>query len=125
MQEYRINYTLLIGLIVGTFIGSGAIYGIHRFQNSRQSGWLISRAEKASAEKKYRDAVQYYQQYLSIRNDDVDSKLKYAHAYLDLAAQDDVAPEDIGGAVQALETMLRNPTVAAVPETKAVRRRLV
>ena len=70
MQEYRINYTLLIGLIIGTFVCSGAIFGVHMFQNSRQSGWLISEAEKASAEKNYRDAAQYYQQYIAIHTDD-------------------------------------------------------
>src|SRR5947208_2404410 len=106
MQEYRINYTLLIGLIIGTFVCSGAIYGLHRFQNSRQSGWLIEEAEKAIAEKNYHDAVQYYQQYLSIHTEDLETRLKYANTYLDLAEQDDVAPEDIAGAVQTLEGLL-------------------
>jgi tetratricopeptide (TPR) repeat protein len=125
MQEYRINYTLLIGLIVGTLVCSGAIYGLHKFQNSRQSGWLIAEAEKSIAEKNYRDAVQYYQQYITIHPDDIDTKIKYANTYLDLVDQDDVTPEDYGGAVQSLETMLRNSTVVAVPEAKAVRRRLI
>ena len=109
MQEYRINYTLLIGLIVGTFVCSGAIYGLHQFQNSRQSGWLISEAEKAIAEKNYREAAQYYQQYISIHTDDLDAKIKLANTYLDLVEQDDVDPEDFPAAMQSLETMLRNP----------------
>src|SRR4051794_9794730 len=104
MQEYRINYTLLIGLIVGTLVCSVAVYGIHKFQNSRQSGWLISEAERAIAEKNYHDAVQYYEQYITIHNDDVDTKIKYANTYLDLVEQDDVAPEDISSAIQVLET---------------------
>src|SRR4051794_34208679 len=107
MQEYRINYTLLIGLVVGTFICSGAIYGIHKFQNSRQSGWLINEAERAIAEKNYRDAAQFYQQYITIHPDDVDTKLKLADTYLDLVAQDDVNPDDMSTAIQTLETMLR------------------
>src|SRR3954463_12830621 len=106
MQEYRINYTLLIGLIVGTLVCSGAIYGIHKFQNSRQSGWLISEAERTIAEKNYRDAVQFYQQYITIHPDDVDVKLKNANTYLDLIAQDDVSPDDISSALLVLETML-------------------
>lgn len=125
MQEYRINYSLLIGLIIGTFVCSGAIYGLHQFQNSRQSGWLIEEAEKSIAEKNYRDAVQFYQQYLSIHNDDLDVRIKYCNAYLDLVEQDDVDPEDVSAAIQVLETMLRNPATAALPEAKNVRRRLV
>jgi len=125
MQEYRINYTILIGLIVGLFVCSGAIYGIHRFQNSRQSGWLISEADRAIAEKNYHDAVQFYQQYITIHPEDVDTKLKCANTYLDLIAQDDVSPDDISSGVQTLETMLRNTEVAAAPEAKAVRRRLI
>lgn len=125
MQEYRINYTLLIGLIVGTLVCSGAIYGLHKFQNSRQSGWLIAEAEKSIAEKNYRNAVQYYQQYITIHPDDLDTKIKYANTYLDLVDQDDVTPEDYGGMMQSLETMLRNATIAAAPEAKAVRRRLI
>src|SRR6476620_9841689 len=102
MQEYRINYTLLIGLIVGTFICSGAIFGLHRFQNARQSGWLTSEAEKAIANKNYRDAVQFYQQYMSIHNDDVGVKLKLMNAYLDLVTQDDMDPDDYPPAIKPL-----------------------
>ena len=47
MQQYRVNYSLLIGLIVGTLVCSGAVYGIWRFQVERKSGWLLSEAEKA------------------------------------------------------------------------------
>ena len=125
MQEYRINYTLLIGLVVGTLVCSGAIYGIYRFQTSRQSGWLISEAERAVSEKNYQDAVKYYEQYLSIHNEDIETKMKYANTYLDFADQDNVAQEDVMSAMQIHETMLRNPTVAADPGSKAVRRRLV
>src|SRR5882762_1331307 len=112
MQEYRINYSLLIGLVIGTFVCSGAIYGLHQFQNSRQSGWLIEEADRARAEKNFHDAVQYYSQYLSIHPDDTEIRIKYANTYLDLAEQDDAPPEDIPAAVQTLETMLRNPSMA-------------
>jgi tetratricopeptide (TPR) repeat protein/Flp pilus assembly protein TadD len=125
MQEYRINYTLLIGLVIGIFVSSGAIFGLHKFQNARQSGWLISEAEKSIANKNYHDAAQFYQQYITIHTDDTDVKLKYGNTYLDLITQDDVDPDEYSGALQALETMLRNPEVAADPESKAVRRRLI
>ncbi|HEX5471951.1 MAG TPA: tetratricopeptide repeat protein, partial [Lacipirellulaceae bacterium] len=125
MQEYRINYSLLIGLVIGTFVCSGAIYALHEIQNSRQSGWLIDEAEKAIAAKDYRSAVQYYQQYLTIHHDDTQAFVKYANAYLDLAGQDDVSPEEMLGMMQTLETMLRDPRLASVPDMKKVRRRLI
>ncbi|HVT26803.1 MAG TPA: tetratricopeptide repeat protein [Lacipirellulaceae bacterium] len=124
MQEYRINYSLLIGLIIGTFVCSGAIYALHQYQNSRQSGWLISEAEKAVTDKDYRGAVQYYQQYLSIHPEDKDTWIKYGNTFLDLAGQDDVTPDELGAAIQALELMLRDPGLARLPETKKLRRRL-
>ena len=100
MQEYRINYTLLVGLIVGTLVCSGAIYGIHKFQTSRQSGWLITAAERAIEEKNYRDAVKYYDQYISIHTNDTDTKIKYANTYLDLVEQDDVTALVVHSAVR-------------------------
>ena len=93
MQEYRINYTLLIGLIVGTLICSGAIYGIHKFQNARQSGWLVTEAEKAASEKEYGQAAQYYLQFTQIHPKDMEAKVKLANAYLDVLDQDNPDPE--------------------------------
>lgn len=123
MQEYRVNYPLLIGLIIGTFVCSGAIYALHHFQNSRQADWLSRAAEKAVADKNYHEAVQYYQQYIAIMPEDKESRIKLGNAYLDLTELDDVAPEDISGAVQTLETILRNPIMTDVPETPALRLR--
>src|SRR6185295_5435679 len=124
MQQYRINYTLLIGLIVGTFVCSGAIYAIHKFQTSRQSGWLLQEAEKAQAEKKYRDAAQYYGQYISIHPRDKETRVKFAQAYLDISELDDVLPEELNTATQILESTLRE-ALSDVPEAKGLRRRLV
>src|SRR5262245_13804056 len=101
MQEYRINWTLLIGLIVGTVVCSGAIYGIHKFQNARQSGWLINEAEESAAEKNYVQAAQYYIQYNSIHPDEVDTKAKLANTYLDLIEGENADPENYPEAMQA------------------------
>ena len=78
MQQYRVNFPLLIGLIIGTFICSGAVYGLWKFQIERKSGWLVSEAEKAAAEGNMRDAAQYYGQYMSIHpeNDEIRYKLR-------------------------------------------------
>ena len=125
MQQYRVNYSLLIGLIVGTLVCSGAVYGIWRFQVERKSGWLLSEAEKAREAGEYRDAAQFYGQYLSIHSDDTDARLKLANAEIDLTEQDDATMMDIGQALRMLEMTLRSPEIANLPESKEVRRRLV
>jgi uncharacterized protein HemY len=125
MQQYRVNYPLLIGLIIGAFVCSGAIYGVHALQSSRQSSWLINEAERASAEKNFRDAIQYYEQYLTIQKKDFDTRIKYANAYLDLSEQDDVFPEELADLQTKLTTMLRNPDIAEAAGVNEVRRRFI
>ena len=85
MQQYRVNFSLLIGLIVGTLVCSGAVYGLWRFQMERKSGWLLSEAEKSLEAKNFRDATQFYRQYLSIQNEDQEARIKFANAQLDLS----------------------------------------
>jgi cellulose synthase operon protein C len=125
MQQYRVNLPLLIGLVIGTLVFAGAIYGFHAFQISRQAVWLIGQAEKSAAEKDYRNAVQFYEQYLSIHREDKDTKIKYGNAYLDLDDQDDVLPEELLQSWQVLEVMLRNPDNADAVGVNDLRRRLI
>src|SRR3954447_26196251 len=125
MQQYRVNYPLLIGLIVGAFVCSGAIFALHHMQNKWQSGWLLEQAEKASADKNNRDAVQYYGQYLAYHPKDEESRVKYFNAYLDLAEPEDASPDDLQGALQVLEGYLRDSTTADSDDMKKIRRRLV
>ena len=51
MQQYRVNYSLLIGLAIGAVVCSGAVYGLWRFQIERKSGWLIGEAFLQSADR--------------------------------------------------------------------------
>src|SRR4051812_27954044 len=112
MQQYRVNYSLLIGLIVGTLVCSGAVYGVWRFQIERKSGWLLSEAKKAREAGEYRDATQFFGQYLSIHSEDAQARLDLANAEIDLTEQDDASLMDIGDALRVLETTLRSPDVA-------------
>ncbi len=125
MQEYRINFPLLIGLIVGGVVFAGAILGIHAFQTSRQSGWLLDEAEKAIANKNYVQASQYYQQYTAADPNNMEAKIKLADTYLDLLESDNPDPDYIPSAMQSLEMMLRGSAIATAPEAKGVRKRLV
>src|SRR5688572_6420207 len=125
MQQYRVNYTLLIGLAIGTLVSSGAVYALWKFQIERKSGWLISEAETAREAGDAREAVRYYWQYLTIHPDDNETRLKYAKAQADVADLSDVSPPEFNSAWQTLETIMRNRTLSEMPEAKVLRRRLV
>lgn len=125
MQQYRVNYPLLIGLVVGTLVCSGAVFGLWKFQMEHKSGWLISAAKKAQQEKKLKEATEFYSQYLSIHAEDKEARIEMANAFIDLTEHDDATREDIGTALRVLESTLRDEHVIALPEAKALRRRLI
>jgi tetratricopeptide (TPR) repeat protein len=124
MQQYRVNYPLLIGLLVGTLVCSGAVFAIWKFQIERKSGWLISEADKAREEGNVRRAAELYGQYLSIQWEN-DVRLKFAQASADLSEQDDVTLQEFSLAWQTLEQIVRDPELSSLPETNKLRRRLV
>jgi len=125
MQHYRVNYPLLIGLVVGTLVCSGAVFGLWSFQMQRKSGWLFSEAKKAEEAKKHKDAVEYYGLYLAIHPEDKEARIALANAELDLTATDDATREDVGNALRVLEATLRDDKIAALPASKPLRRRLI
>lgn len=124
MQQYRVNFPLLIGLAVGTVVCSGVVYGVWKFQIERKSGWLISEAENAAKEGNPRDASQYFSQYLTIHTEDEETRFKFANTLLDLAADEEATPEDLGVAVRRLEEILRSDHGDS-DASKKVRRRLI
>ena len=102
MQQYRVNYTLLIGLIIGTFVCSGAVYGVWKFQIERKSGWLLSEAKRARDSADVRKAKEYYGQYLSIHPEDMDSQLEYADTVVDVTEAPDVTVDRYSGRIERL-----------------------
>ena len=125
MQQYRVNYPLLIGLVVGTLVCSGAVFGLWKFQMEHKSGWLISEAKKAQEAKKLKEATEFYSQYLAIHPEDQEARIAMANAHIELTEQDDATREDIGTAMRVLESTLRDEKVLALPEAKALRRRFI
>lgn len=120
MQQYRVNYTLLIGLLIGSVVTSGAVYGLWKFQIGRKSTVLLADAEQAIKDGDNRRAVQYYSQYLSIHPGDNEARIKFANTVTDVAHQEDRKREEFGQALQLLEATLRD-----LPEETALRQRLV
>ncbi|MEX0612829.1 MAG: tetratricopeptide repeat protein, partial [Pirellulales bacterium] len=125
MQQYRVNYSLLIGLVIGTLVCSGAVFGLWRFQIGRKSGWLVSEAERAVKAGDYREATKYYWQYLTIHPKNTTTRLEYARAYAKLSEQDDIAPEELNMAWRILEGTVRDRTIGQMPEATELQRQLV
>jgi tetratricopeptide (TPR) repeat protein len=125
MQQYRVNYSLLIGLIIGTLVFSGAVYGLWKYQIERKSTFLVNEAKRLKESGDVRKAAEFYNQYLSIHKEDVPTKIEFAKTELDLTESDDVTMAETSDAVRVLETMLRNPEFVADPGSKEVRKRLI
>ncbi|MCI0334322.1 MAG: tetratricopeptide repeat protein [Planctomycetes bacterium] len=125
MQQYRFNFPLFIGLVVGTLVCSGAVYGLWRFQIGRKSDWLITEAEKAREASNFREAARYYSQYLTIHPRDEAVLIKYAVANADISESDDVTFDDLGTALRVLEKTVQTKGISDKPEGKELRRRLV
>lgn len=125
MQQYRVNYPLLIGLVIGTAVCSAAVFGVWKFQIERKSGWLISKAESSLQEGNLREAAQFYGQYLSIHPENEEIRYKLANVMLDQTEKEDATADDLGNAVRSLEAILRNREGGDSPAAKEVRRRLV
>ncbi len=91
MQCYRVNYTLLIGLLVGSVVAAGSIYGIWSWQMSGNAKSLLQRAEAAEADGNLREAAGLLNNYLAFRPNDKDARIKQAHLYVDMGNK---APEE-------------------------------
>lgn len=120
MQQYRVNYPLLIGLAVVGVLCAGAAYGLWRYQMKRHAGALLGVANEAEEEGDLRAAVQYLISYVSFRPSDTETRLRLANAYADLTEEEDVSMEEFGRALRMLEE-----TVRKHPDEKDLRRRLV
>jgi tetratricopeptide (TPR) repeat protein len=119
MQQYRVNYALLVGLLAGAVVVTGLTYVVWKFQIKRRSDVLIVEAQKAYEQGDFRHAVQFYQQYVSIQPRDYPQRAKYAEAFADLAEQYDATPEERNLAVRVIESTLRE-----LPDEKALRKRV-
>ncbi|MGL4511779.1 MAG: tetratricopeptide repeat protein [Lacipirellulaceae bacterium] len=120
MQRYRVNFPLLVTLVVGTIALLGGTYGLYRFQASRNADQLLTRAAEAKEEGDSVERIRLLGQYLSLRKDDEKVMAELANAYADLTEEPDVEPQDIGNALGLLEN-----TVREQPKNDLLRRRLV
>jgi tetratricopeptide (TPR) repeat protein len=120
MQQYRVNYVLLIVLFVVGVVGTGTAYGLWRFQMQRHADTLYDAAIEAEEEGDVRTVVQYLSSYVSFKPEDMEARVKLANAYADLTEMDDVGFEEMGKALRVLEESVRK-----MPEERELQKRLV
>ncbi|TWT46650.1 tetratricopeptide repeat protein [Botrimarina hoheduenensis] len=120
MQRYRVNFPLLIGLVVGSILVIGGGFGLWRYQLSRNAGRLLDRAEVAREDGNLSKSISLLRQYVSIRPEDTDAMTQLANRFADLAADPEVDREDLAKALNQLETIVREQ-----PDNVVLRRRMV
>lgn len=120
MERYRVNYGLLIGLVVGVIALGGGAFGLYKFQQSRNAGRFIEEANKAEEENDLRGVRDNLARYLRLRRDDMDNYERYTRARLDISELPDAEPSEINDGYAALEQF-----VQLQPEHDEFRRQLV
>ncbi|MEX2171608.1 MAG: tetratricopeptide repeat protein [Pirellulales bacterium] len=124
MQRYRVNYTLLVVLLVGVLVCSGAVYGLWRYQVERKAGSLVEQADKAKAEDKLREEEQYLRNYLTVRPDDREVEVRWANVWAEIGENEKNLEnwtfKEYQSARQVMETTLRKYS-----DEQKLRRRLV
>ncbi|MEO1496906.1 MAG: tetratricopeptide repeat protein [Planctomycetota bacterium] len=125
MQRYRVNYPLLIGLVVGSVVLIGGGIGLYSFQLSRNAGRILERAEKSREEGDIVKAISLMHNYVSIREEDAEARTTLATYYADLVndpatLQDPLGREKVGRALAQLKKFVREQ-----PDDTELRRRLV
>ncbi len=121
MQRYRVNYTVLAAILICSVVGSGAVYGLWRFQVDRNAGSLIERAEKLVEEGDYRQAEEMYSQYLLVKPGDEEIMVARANAWNQIIETDkNIRNEDLMRTYTVMED-----TVRKLPKRDDLRRQVV
>ncbi len=121
MQRYRVNYTLLISLLVGAVVTAGALFGVWRYQLDRNAGALLEQSVKAEDEGNLREAAGNLYQYITMRREDADARVRLANLRFDIIEEgDDVSMRDYGFAMNDSELALR-----VAPDDHELRRKLI
>lgn len=108
MQRYRVNYVLLVSLVVGFFASAGAAYGLWKFQVERNAGRLLDNAAAAETKGDTQQAFESLDQYVQLRTKDLEARRRLGELAIKAAELPDVANDFRGRAyrtaVDAVQT---------------------
>jgi len=74
----RINTKLLLGLLLGSLVATGTVFGIHHFQYGRIADSLLWQARRAEEQGQIRRQARYLQRYLEFNPKDREAKAQLA-----------------------------------------------
>lgn len=120
MERYRVNFPLLIGLVVGGLVVIGGVTGLYFYQANRNADNLLQQADQAKEKGELRDARGYLLQYVRLREEDQDAAVRLANLIADISQLPDAEPSERGAGVQYLEMVVREQ-----PQETELRERLV
>jgi tetratricopeptide (TPR) repeat protein len=103
----RINFKLLLILLVGIGLAGGGLYALRKFQISRNAEGKFELAKERLAEGKVAEAMALLGQYVSLRPDDDEAFVEYSKLLLARALAPGAKRGDIDRAFNALETAVR------------------
>lgn len=115
----RINFKLLLILMLGAGVAAGGLILLRRFQVSRNAGGKLELAKERLASGNVAEALNLFGQYVSLRPNDDEAFVEYSKLLLDRATAPDAGRNDISRAFNALEEAVRR-----TPEDDALRQQL-
>src|SRR5262245_60692943 len=90
MQRYRVNYRLLVGLIVGFMVSAPALYFLWRFQVNRHASRLLEQATRAQEKDDSEEAFDALSQYVKLRSADAFGQIRLGQAAVKLLEREDL-----------------------------------
>ncbi len=108
MQRYRVNYPLLVGLVIGGAIAAVAAFFLWRFQVDRNASRLIAKADAAEASGNLEEAFESLQQYVQLRTRENEARVRLGEVAVKVTEQEDLEPELRGKAFQTLVAVVRD-----------------
>ena len=107
MQRYRINYHWLIGVFVSSLILAVVAFFVWSWQVNRKAGYFLTVAEQALADEKPLDAFEALRNYVQLRPDEIESRVKLGEAAIEVLASKEASREQRGQAFGTLDQSVR------------------
>jgi len=110
IQRYRVNYRLLVSLLVGGVITAGAAYFLWRFQVDRNANRLLARADAAEASGDDEEAFETLGQYVRLRPYEEEARVRFGLAAAKLLDQVELDSRTRSDAYQSLADSVMRTT---------------
>ncbi len=100
----KLNTKLLLGLLLGSLVATGAVFGVHHFQYDRIADSLLWQARRAEEQGQVRRQARYLQRYLEFNPKDLKEKASLSKLWA--GEEFDDSPRERGRAARLLDDVL-------------------